>query len=422
MTAIVIILISVLPPDSLPPLPDLSQATMPEPPFWTDVSLYQGIIKFLVGGYLGGTVNLSAPGTSFYCSYQEKNDWTTIRHAILNAGSKFQIGRWEWIPSFNSLAFFWKPDGVYRFGYELSSLFDSKPCLINFHLQQDIWFINSTAHLENQASLTASWDRSQILPQINMKVINQDSGWYPAGFAAVHINPFHFTVGSLLWPAETSPHLEISFRDMNNVLSVKYQYGVIPRQFAETIDYGLPIRYVFPAPQERSGWSVMVTAQRNLPHSGISACYQHYENWDRLGINAARQIMLFEKINTEIVSVMANFAIRGNRFQINNSLVWEYEKTKPSMPYIARDRGRDELKIAFRAIELLWRGQYLSSRAGHFIRLPALVLIDGRLGYQIKTVCLFIGFYNLRGQIVPVYDHYLLYPRRYAGGIEITLW
>lgn len=422
MTAICLISIFVLPQDSLPPLPDLSQFTMPEPPFGIDAPLYRGRIEFLIGGYLGGTANFSTPGTSFFCFYQEKNDWATIRHALLTAGSKFQTDRWVWTPNFNSLAFFWQPTGVYRFGYELSSLFDGKPCLFNFHLQQDIWFISSTAHLENRASFSADWDQSRILPQIDMRIINQDQRWYPAGLAAVHPSPFHITVGSLFWPAELSPHLEISFRDLNNMLSVKYQYGAVVRQFTEVIDHDLPVQYVFPAPQERSEWTTIITAQRNLPYSCLSAGFQHYEKWDRLGINAARQLTLFEKINTDIISVKSTVMIHGSRFQINNSLTWEYEKTQPAMPYIALDRCHEELVIAFHAISVLLRLHYLSSRPGYIERLPALVLIDGRLGYQIKTVNFFMEFYNLRGRLVPVYDDYRLFPRRYAGGIEITLW
>ena len=198
--------------------------------------------------------------------------------------------------------------------------------------------------------------------------------------------------------------------------------GSIVRGFESFVDPQVPIQYDFPITQERTGWMVEVSAGRAFPLLTVNAGYRHRADWDRYGLNRGLDPMLFEGLKEDAGFACLSCSLSLGRITITDSSVIEYDRILPDVPYVPKYRVLNGVRIVYRSLLTAVGLQYFSERTAFHNTLPAVTLLDARVGFRIRALTLFCAIYNIGDRRSEMYGCIcsIIKPRTFAAGLEFS--
>ncbi len=418
--------------DSLPPIPEPSELPVQEPPLWTELVSSRILVSGYAGGRFGGVFQYFSERDSIFASYQNENDWCLTRLARLGARKTFAIGPCDLTPNLDAMGAFMgiygtsipevpnPTDAVYHLGYGLSSSVYIPVAVFETGVSQHIWRINGSDHLEHQGNFTAYFDRLRLMPQVDLKVIEQEGNWRTEGKAWIHAGSFHAGIGSLLSIDDPSPEVDVTYRDVMSMARIRFKQGAVVQSFQSVVDPQLPLQYDFPPPQERVGWMVELTARRMFPIFTVMIGYRHRHDWDRCAVVYGYHLGLVEGVEEDAGFAVLSCSLTAGPIGIRNSMVAEYEALDPAIRFIPRYYVTNDLTIGYGALTSTIGLRYYTERPSYGPDLPAIALLESRIGYRIRLITLFLSVYNITGRSTQIYWGYLAQPRTVAAGLEFS--
>ncbi|MBN2620310.1 hypothetical protein JXB22_04390 [candidate division WOR-3 bacterium] len=403
--------------DSLPPLPDLSQITFPEPPLWIHES--DNIIHVTGGAgefvFANGEIrfqDLAASG-----GYTDRLNWGNARYGKGTLSYTHGFPH-LWIQPVLD-GFSMKRDDEYfcitpGFNFATTNPWSVMRGLFGY----TVWDINSFRFIEASTRFDIIVDRIVNKPHLSLQGIFTNDRFYQLFGGGVHIRDFHIMAISPVTDFFPSPCVSIASLHPSYRIISEIRTGAVLKPLSDRFDPSLPLHYTSAAPIE----SLRIAA-----HIGISFdLYDHtfemradYRNWYNRSVPAADFLL---KETPDIQEVNVGLRVRNTidqtHLHIRHTVYGCYSWSDSILPFRPRYTVLDTLGFEYRFIFAEIAFEYRAAHRGISTGLPSSLLVDPRIGVCYRVVTLFIAVKNSTGTQREYYDGYWTSARAFTGGVR----
>lgn len=405
--------------DSLPPLPDLSQVIFPEPPLWIRKQENHVMFNGFAGDFYGGSSDVDIQNLHFDAQYVRMVDWDSTESG--SAALSYALPLPHLVLHPQLIAHYTNRDQEYvRFTPQLA-LSSTLPWAILFcDVRGDFWQIDDVSSREGILNAEMIFDKVNYLPHFDFALLATEERYRPALAAKIHVRHFHLALGSPLDENFFSPELTIQYREPKMRIETMFRSGVVYRPLSAYYSPAMPIRYTIPVPDESLAVSAHITATLDL-YDHVISFSSSYENWNAHLI-PADNFALRHMRDVQKVRLHAMFknTFSTQRVELQNRFHTCYTWADSIIPFLGTYTIGDTLNCTIRPFQFSNEFQFIGERSGMTGQeLPAVVLLNSRLGIQYAFTTFFVSVRNLTDEKKAMYDGYYLAGRQYAGGIEL---
>ncbi len=404
--------------DALPPIPDLARIRFPEPPLLIVPEPNIFDLGGYAGNYYGGHCYLKYDRFSISGQYKQEYTWDSIISGALNASYSLPLPH-VWIrPSLH--AYLLHRNDEYRLLTPSLQFSSTLPwAIVRGVLHYDFWQIERTYYTEEKARLSVIFDKARFLPSLEVSELYSNGTLKPTVGMQFHIHNVHFNVGSSIFHGFPSPFAEIAYREPKINIETRIKSGVVYQTLQDYFEPTLPIHYRIPVPEESLNIEAGFRFDFNL-YEHIFALYGFYKDWkSRLIAGHEFELSTLHDVRETTIGVMFKNRVSYNIMDVHNAMHVHYNWTDSMIPFLSDYTIVDTLCIHVGYVEFASSLHYVSKKDGITKPLPAMLIINPRLGFVFQWLKIFVAIYNVTDKQTEVFDGYFLNERQYAGGLEI---
>jgi hypothetical protein len=413
----VLFIILLLSYDSLPPLPDLSQITFPEPPLLIIMPENRISVRGGAGEFIFGSADIRYRDFLVCASYTNRFYWDRVRYG--NGSCSYAHGFSHfWIrPTFESMSL--KRDDEYMYftpGFDFAKA--TPWSVMQGRFTGTIWSINATGTLEAGNHFEIIFDRMMYKPQLVFDGLYTRNKYIQLCGSAFHIQDFHICVLSPVSDYFPSPHIHIEFLQPSVRIQTEVRSGAVLQTLRDRVDPHLPLHYTMNAPVE----SLRVAARLGT----VIDLYNHslrvsgtYRDWHNLAV-PSYDFALQETLGIQEIDIDGTLRIQHDYrdLHIANILVGTYSWRSFQLAFCPRYTISDTTTIEYNLFYAAVAVQYRSAHSGIVAHIPAGLIIDPQVGLRYHDFTFFLTVMNSTGAKGAYYDGYDILPRAFAAGIR----
>jgi len=405
--------------DSLPPLPDLSQVVFPEPPLWIREQENYVMLNGFAGNFYGGSGDVDVENLHFDAQYAYTVDWDSIESGSAALSYALPLPHLLLHPQLT--AHYTNRDQEYRRLTPHLQLSSTLPwAILLCDARGDFWLIDDVSSREGLFNAEMIFDKVNYLPHLDFALLATEERYRPALAAKIHVRHFHLALGSPLDENFFSPELTIQYQEPKIQIETMFRSGVVYRPLSAYYDPTTPIRYTVPVPDESLAVGAQMTATLDL-YDHVISFFSAYENWNAYLVSAdnfaLRHMSDVQKVQLRTMFKNTFFT---QRVEVQNRFHACYTWADSIVPLLSTYTIGDTLDCIIRPVAFSNELQYVSERTGITGQeLPAVLLVNSRLGIQYAFTTFFFSVRNLTDEKKEMYDGYYLAGRQYAGGVKL---
>lgn len=404
--------------DSLPPLPDLSRITLPEPVLWMQPQENGLLLSGHAGQFIGAALDLDLDvfRTSGLFTRLDAWDDTDMGHA--EAGVDIVLPR-IWFEPQCGVRYLHRDDRYLQLKPALGMTVFTGPVVATGKLIYSHWLINDEEEQEATGEMTFIFDRIDYLPSLVVRGIYTDEKLKPSIYTRLHISGFHIELGSPVVTGFPSPRAEIAYSDP----WIKAKFGVQTGVKHNTLDTyfqpELPTKYRIDIPAETSKVAVDLGLTINLG-SHVFTVGGAYKEWlYRLNISENFEVSTTRDTRETNLMISARNNLSIGNIDLRNALDVQYNRSDSTIAFLPDFGITDTFEINAGGLELAADLLYLSQRNGVSKALPRYYIMGVQAGFRVKLLKMFVKVHNITNEESEIFDNEYLTGRKYAGGIEI---
>jgi hypothetical protein len=404
--------------DSLPPLPDLSKLSVPEPALWMRPAERGLSLNAFAGQFYGADFDLDLYALGARGQFSRNNEWDSTDTGSAQIIARLVMPRLWFEPNF-SAQLLRRQDDYTRLTPGLRFRTFTPAVVVSGMFDYSHWLINSEASSEMTGEMSFIFDRITYLPSIIFRGIYTEKNLKPGFFTRLHIGGFHLELGSAIKTGFPSPALSIAYRDPWLEAAAGVRTGVKHSTLADYFKAELPTRYRTGIPAETI--RVMVTLDLTLNTRNQSFTFGGaYKKWlSRLAIIETFEISTKQDIKETNLKMCARNNLCLGKIDLKNALHVQYNKSDSAIAFLPDIGITDTLEMIIGGLELSTDFQYLSQRSGTEKSLPRQYMVNTQAGLRVHFIKLYFIIHNITDEKSEIYDGFYLTGRQYAGGIEI---
>ncbi|MGB3340718.1 MAG: hypothetical protein WBB37_04475 [bacterium] len=403
--------------DSLPPIPDLSQILFPEPHLWFQPAKRHLELSVYGGHYFGGNCDLFFDNLDLFLQYEMCEDWDSLLTATGQASYNITLPHLFLKPSIDG--FFHKRNDEYRFlAPELDAIIQLPWSFFSTAVNAELWQINTINYQEYTASADVIFDRVIYMPHFSISGIYSGKKLEPTITGKLHMSRVHLSIGSLLSRSFPSPIFHIQYLEPTVKIGAKFMNGALSQTLKQRFDPSLPLQYRISIPTESLKTSITLDCSLDF-HNQIIAWSASYNGWYEK-ITPGEGFIISSKKDVEELNfcVAIRNSITSQDMHLNNSLNIIYTWLDSAIAFIPRHAVYDTLIIAMGPLEITASAVQYTRRHGVTHILPALFMINPKLGYYYKGFMVFFNVNNATDEKEEIFDGYFLNGRQYVAGLS----
>lgn len=400
--------------DTIPPLPDISEAVLSEPPLF--ILPRQNVIEFngKAGNFYFLNCSLEYNYLNFKAQIEQKDDWDTIRQAEVTSSYSFPFSHFWINPGLN--LFYQKRDDRYQLFQPFLLFSITPPWMVVFGECNYGFYQNKFS--EQTGNINFVFDRSVYCPHLEFSFINNQFFFQPLFFARLHLDLLHIGVGTSILNNFPAPGIEIKFLRSKIKNEIFIKSGVEIKPYREYFESQEPTRLTPPVPAETL--KIKLDEQFKLignRYSLRSAFLYRYYTYRLTVDNIYNPILIggIEEFNF-IIGLENNLHLHKLNFL--NSVALQYNWINQKLPFIPKYSFIDTMKINYKFLEFCTEIIYQGERTGISKELPELFLINIESGLKIKLFTIFLSIRNLTNIRDEIFDTHYLQGHRFAGGVK----
>lgn len=403
--------------DSLPPLPDLSRITFPQPPLRTlqpDNTLQTtgGAGEFIFASGKLQYENLVAGG-----DYSDRFVWGDARYG--KGTVSYALG----FPSFwiqpVLKGFSMKGNDEYLCfipGFDFATTNPWSVMCGTFGYA--IWDINTTRTIEASTRFDIIFDRTTNKPLVMLEGIYTNDHYYQLCGGSIHIQHFHITATSPVNDFFPSPCISIASLHPSYRVISEIRTGAVLKTLGDRFDPHVPLHYTMAAPVE----SLRVAARLDIAFDLYNHTFEmtgNYRSWHNR-LLPARNFTQGETLDLQEgdVNLRIRNAIDHANLHITNAVCGSYSWHDNALPFRPRYSVVDTLDLEYHFIFTEVTLEYRTAHTGIAADLPACLIINPRAGLRYRSLTLFAAVMNSTGTDREYYDGYHIPARAFAGGVR----
>lgn len=403
--------------DSLPPLPDLSRISFPEPALWVltpanEIYLY---------GHTGQCTQLHGRVTygnaSIRGSYTDHLNWGNVHYSEGTVLYTIGLPHLFLKPLVNG-TYLKHEDEYLRItpGLEFAS---SNPwSIVQGYVAYSFWRINSRQKIEAQTMLDIIFDRTQYKPQLFLPGVYMNDQYTQLCGIAFHIHHFHISTVSPVNEYFPSPLFKIEYLHPSYTVASEVMSGVDLLTLKDRFDPALPLQYYTTFPVESLRVAVHLSASLII-HDQQLEVSGAYRDWYNLMIPADD----FALAETLDVQELTSEVVLKNRIPLGDLMLTHvahgsYVWGENAIPLRPRYAVYDTLTMDISWLTAGVAIEHRSALKGITSDFTSLTLIHPMIGVRYRTVALFGIVMNSTGLMGDYYDGFPIPPRAFAGGIR----
>lgn len=404
--------------DSLPPLPDLSKSSFPEPELLSMQS--DDAIRFIgyAGQFLGADIEFYFRNLSVDAAYTRSNEWDSTD--IAGASLSYAIfPRNIWIKP--SIAV----DVVER-GDEYRNISPGIEYKVFLHslvaagaLEYNHWQLNDETVREASGRVLFTFDRLSYTPQFEINGIYSGQRVRPSLRTQVNVGNFHLWLGSLVNSGFPSPRMSITYAVPCFNISTGFTSGIQYCTLMSIFDPNLPFRYPTSVPAETLSLAADVAFEVKFTnhHFRLSGSYKEWLSRLEIG-NDYMPTQIFDVQESNLEFSTRNI-VRFETIRISNWLQLTYNTSDSALAFLPDYSVADTMAVAVGKVELSADARFISKRAGLEKSLPSYYTINTTLGLRLSFVKLYVAINNITDDKSEIYDTYFMTGRKYAVGVVL---
>jgi hypothetical protein len=405
--------------DSLPPLPDLSKITLPEPVMWIEPHDRTLLVSGYTGQYSGAKLDLDLHSFRTRGHFTRLEDWDETDTGDAEITANVILPN-IWLEPQCTARYLRRDDRYTQIKPELGMTIFTKPVVATGRFAYSHWLINEETEAEALGEMKLIFDRIDYLPSLVMRGIYTDEELKPSLYAQLHISGFHVELGTPVVSGFPSPRVEIAYSDPLIKVKVAVASGVKHNTLDAYFQPELPTKYGIGIPAE----TVKVTVDL-----GVSLCFgDHvftvggiYGNWlHRLNISEDYEVIATKDVRETNLTLSTQNVLCLGSMDLRNALDVRYNISDSAIAFLPDYSIIDTLTVILGGLELATDLQYFSQRSGVSKSLARYYTFGLQAGYRVKFLKVFFNVHNINDEKPEVFDGYFLAGRKYAGGLEIN--
>jgi len=416
------LLITFIPDDNLPPLPDPTQVVFPEPPVFIEPEPGYLCLFGLAGNRYTAGCTASVRGLVTSISFDQHDLWSLCRTEAAAASYSSSVTHFYFKPA---IRYFREAlVDTTSLTRPMLDLYLMAPRFVTYgNIAASRWKINGNNYNENNGRLGMVFDRTIYLPSLDIAIWQSGTTVKSSWTGSININRLHAGVESPLPYGFPSPRLFIAYRQPAMKLQASVKSGIDIRSLNDLYEPERPFHLPYPVPDE----SLRIRADLECTFDYIQQRMQlgmtYRNNKTRLvvqGDMSYRTICMIEEI---AAFVKTENKLTAGIFTGRNLLTGRYAWTSFPVLYQPRFELNDQIELRCGPAFVRTVVSLLLARRGVNATLPDLLLLDLRqCGFTYHWMTVYAAVDNVTDISKNLYDGYGLSPRSYAGGIDINFW
>lgn len=404
--------------DSLPPLPDLSKSSFPEPGLLPIRS--KDAIRFTgyAGQSFGADIEFYFRDLSVDATYTRANEWDSTD--LGGASLSYAIFAPNiWIKPSIAADLVERRDKYRNIspGIEYNIFLHS--LVAAGALEYNHWQLNDEAVREASGRVSLTFDRLSYTPQLEMSSIYSGQRARPSLRTQVNVGSFHLWLGSLVNSGFPSPRLSITYAVPCFNISTGFKSGTQYSTLMSIFDPDLPFRYPTSIPAETLSLAADVAFEVKFSnhHFRLSGSYKEWLS--RLNTGSDYMPTQISDVRESNLELSARNIVRFGTIRISNWLHLTYNNSDSALAFIPDYTAADSMAVAVGMVELTADARFISKRAGLERSLPSYYTINTTFGLRLSFVKLYIAINNITDDKSEIYDTYFMTGRKYAVGVVL---
>lgn len=404
--------------DSLPPLPDLSRISFPEPLLWIitpedtiGLLAYTGQCTHLKGGFRYSSISASG-------LYTDHLNWGVSHYGTGKTTISFGFPRVFLEPSCTGL--YMKYGGEKRLCLTPGLTFSSTNpwSIIQGSINYSFWRIHTTQAVEANTMIDIIFDQIEYKPQLRLPGVYINSRYTQFCGFAFHIRNFHISSISPVSNYFPAPCFRLEYLIPAFRIGAEIRSGVVLKTLKDRFDPLVPIHYRMTNPVESLRVEVRIGAQVRLHNHSLEINGQ-YSDWNNYLIPSQNFIL---KETLDVKNMKMTWAIRNQlhrgRLTIAHTVCGTYIWGDTNIPLQPPYTIVDTLIFEYSVLYAQANAEYRAAHTGITGELPTLFLLHPSIGIRFTTVTIFGTVFNSTGVHGEYYDGYSVPARAFAGGIR----
>jgi hypothetical protein len=404
--------------DSLPPLPDLSKITLPEPVLWVQPQERGLLLNGYAGQYNGTALDLDLNVFRARGQFERLNDWDDTDIGSAEIAANIILPR-IWLKPQCNIRHLRRDDRYTQIRPGFGMQVFTRPFVAAGKFYYSRWLINDAADYEATGEMTLIFDRIDYFPSLVMRGIYTDEELKPSLYAQLHIGGFHIELGSPVVTGFPSPMAEIAYSDPWIKAKAAVQTGVKHNTLDEYFRPELPTRYRIDVPAETIKVAVDMDVTLNLRNQRFTVGGAYKEWLYRLNISENYEISTTRDVRETSLMISARNNLRFGNIDLHNVLNVQYNRSDSAIAFLPDIGITDTFAVNINGLELATDLLYLSQRSGVGKSFGRYYVLGAQAGFRVKFLKLYLVVHNITNEESEIYDDYFLTGRKYAGGLEI---
>lgn len=406
--------------DSLPPLPDLSASSLPEPELWIGQPPHGLRLNGYAGQFSGIDADINAGPFKLRGSFERKDEWliTDAGQAAISCALR---GPRCWIePRLGTRLLQRRARYLQvRPGFDL--ILFTPSIIATGSIDWDRWQIDGTIVHEARTELMLAFDQIDYIPQLTLSTAYVGQDIVPAASLQFNVGAFHLKVGSRARTGPFSPSLSIAYAEPQFDISTSIRTGIKHNMLDSYFRPELPVVYPTAVPAETLSMAADLTMNLDLAGQtvGFSGSYQEWiyrldidSSYLVAGVHAVHELNL-------ALSARNRFVIAGCHF--DNCLSLSYAASDSALAFVPGHSIADTMALRISILEMTGAVHYIPDRAGVVAQLPALCRVSATAGVRLFMLKFYAAVDNITDVRTELYDGFFLTGRQYAAGTELKI-
>ncbi len=416
-----ILLLLILSYDSLPPLPDLSQITFPEPPLWLERTESSLLLSGHLGNFYGGRAGFSMQRLKLSGFFERIIDWDTLKTGTAEASYSLPLSH-VWVRPRLHGSFLERNVRYILLSPQIDFSSTLPWAVLLGSVGTDLWYISDTHYKEEKMELEIIFDRMRYLPHFKLSGIYTDNQLKPRFTGKLHLRNFHLEVSSPIYYSYLSPRFLLQYLDPIIKLETEIKSGTVFSTLKDYFKPEIPLQYRIPVAEEslKVSLSLNFTLDFFKHYCGLFAAYRDWNSrlvpGEDFEINTIRNIQ-----EANLCLALKNQLGNSQSIKIQNSLYLGYNWTDTTIAFLPRYSLIDTFNMHLKPLQISVEAKYLSRRDGLDTELAPLVLISPTIGFHYGSWRIFLTIFNMTGAREEIFDEYFLRERQYAGGLAFNM-
>jgi len=403
--------------DSLPPLPDLSRISFPEPMLWIDtpgntidLTMYTGQCTDAIGALHYHNMHVSG-------SYTDRLNWDKLHYSTGKASVALGFPHLHLEPACAGI--FMKHDDEYLCITPSLTFASTNPhSVIQGYIEYSFWKINSSKEIEAKTMFDIIFDRIQYKPQLLLPGVYINNHYTQACAVKFHIRNFHISALSPVSDYFPSPCFRIEYLLPAYRIAGEIRSGAVIKTLKDRFDPLIPLHYTTTNPTESLRVEVRISTALKLSDHAIKVDAT-YRDWYNLEVPSSyfvlREMLDVKDLFTDL-SIHNRFDV--GKLHVLNTVHGTYIWRDTSIPFRPRYTVVDTFTLEYAMVFSRVSIEYRTMQKGLDADLPAILLVQPSFGVRFRSLTFFGTIMNSTGADAQYYDGYPVPTRAFAGGIR----